>query len=1625
MATKKTTKAGDPEPSTSLPLPYGGVVAENQIIHMKNSEKGFSTWYNNRFEELRDAAQAYDDAGDDATETHRAAIRSALDRFQGQWDRRLDNLQKLQLSSPENWSKYQPIIVELTDNAKDIIDGANDRLVALDRKFSTAGAQPAVQPPAGAATLPVIKLENTFKPKPLAPEASAVDLEEWRSDMANYFANNNLQTLTQAQQLSYWLQCLSKTVRDDIHAKIKAVDPALPVYHATANCCDRILVTFWETRYSIFKRRQDAHKIRFRSGETAAAFLRRILKYNDIARLHEMNRDEIAIHMFVAKYPDTILLDKIELDHRHDNLENLLSFLDAWDSRSSQTKASSGQLNQIQRSGWQKVQRREKSVGKRFLCVNCNDSRAPARHLTRQCPAALKQMQCKGCPGKGHFHFSVACPNNKSRSQRLARENRRPHSNRRRESRSPPSSSTPRAESTSRESRPRTRHPQRETANSVSRDSSAAESSATNAVGFDANMGPFAAQLNALYSLGDGKFVTSSNNKTAIMNAEIRPVANSPGKPFRVAAIADTGCCITVASWDVMKYFGYKPVVDGTVPRNLRVANNQKINILGCCQVFIDFDGLRTPLTVAVSDDLQKKFFVSVTDLKEMKVIPADFPSVLTSPTYANSITPTSDSVKPTSDELWLQREIEKLRLKYSEVFSSTKTPMHGEPFRFDFNVPEENIKPVRQTRTRATPIHLRPAADKVLNELLDSGILVPVKDDEVSQVDFITPGFFIWKADGVRARLLTDMRNVNKYCRTFPHPILSPRDVIKAIKPTSKFAVSNDLADAYFSIPVDDEHSKRYLTILLEQGLFRFTRLTQGLSVSSSAFTSRSDRYINSRLIPDCVKLVDDVLLQASTKEELLRRVELLFQQCKSGGIQLNPLKFRVADLRHHDLPFAGLLINSSGCKPTLSKIRAIKDFPPPTNLTELRRWNGLLTQLSLWIGPDLSLARAPYNALLRKNSPFIWTPECQYWFDETKKLLVENISVCHYDPSRENIVVHDGSKKGLGYVFLQKDETGKNYLIACGSRSVQPAETRYGASEIELLSLEFCLNDLRYYLIGSPNPIKVYTDHSALKNICAANIMDLKTTRLMRIMEKILDFNIEVIHFPGRQNLVADALSRAPLAHPTADVSNFNSSSLTDLFGLDDDFDNHIYSDPLLEPLIKAAAADKDYQQCISALRSFTDFHEIPTLHPARVLKKFWSDCSIFDDSLILVGKRIFIPQASRSDILQLLHRGHPGVKRMLHRANDYYFWPSMSAQVKSHVENCELCMTNRNSKPSDPIKSDFIATESMENISLDFCHFEGKNFLVIVDRFSSFPFVYRMKTMTSKAVIDRLKDLFAFTGNPLFCETDGAKMFTSEEFLSFLRDHHIIAVNSSPYFPRSNGKIERMVQDVKRMLERSHGVEATFRMHLSHYRNTPRGDGRMSPSEMFFGRRFRLDLPEIKKTQQDLVQWRERILDSKENLAFKNGQNVRVQNPLTGKWTQKGQIIGIRAFGRSFFVQIGDRIFVRNKKFLKSLPSPAFSSEKKNSPPAKEKRSSSGPPVSSPPPLRRSPRLNSVQEHPVSSTVKSALRSKKNFTPKKKQLSFSRDSCLIEFASTSPLEDSLFYENARTFSTFRGWK
>ncbi|XP_033110101.1 uncharacterized protein K02A2.6-like [Anneissia japonica] len=321
-----------------------------------------------------------------------------------------------------------------------------------------------------------------------------------------------------------------------------------------------------------------------------------------------------------------------------------------------------------------------------------------------------------------------------------------------------------------------------------------------------------------------------------------------------------------------------------------------------------------------------------------------------------------------------------------------------------------------------------------------------------------------------------------------------------------------------------------------------------------------------------------------------------------------------------------------------------------------------------------------------------------------------------------------------------------------------------------------------------------QVETDHKPLISLLMSKELAKLPPGILRL--RLMRYSTTVVYVQGKNQVVADALSRAPVDLPTKgdliqieEVETFAKAA-----------NDSLPATPTrLREIKEAQRSDAEYTQIYEYCKNGWPPYRPDTLF----MGKHWEHrhhLSIVDD-LILYDNRIVVPRDLQLDMLRKIHRGHLGISKCRGRAAISILWPGMSAMI------------------------------------------EDIEYLLVVDYYSRWIAIEQLVDTSSRGIIDILRKLFAVHGIPDTVVSDNGPQYSSKEFRYFSRNWNFVHVTSSPRDPKANGEAERSVRTAKAILKKNDDPYLA----LLSYRSSPLQNGK-SPSELLMNRRLRTQLPTI---------------------------------------------------------------------------------------------------------------------------------------------------------------------------------
>ena len=377
--------------------------------------------------------------------------------------------------------------------------------------------------------------------------------------------------------------------------------------------------------------------------------------------------------------------------------------------------------------------------------------------------------------------------------------------------------------------------------------------------------------------------------------------------------------------------------------------------------------------------------------------------------------------------------------------------------------------------------------------------------------------------------------------------------------------------------------------------------------------------------------------------------------------GIKLNPEKVK---LKLCEVPFIGHIASEKGLVVDPTKVQAIVEMPPPTDVAGVRRLLGMVQYVSKFL-PHLSEMTNPLRDLTQKETEWVWDLPQQAALDALKQA-VANTPVLRYYSLQEEVTLQcDASQYGLGVAMMQNGQP-----VAYASRTLTTAEVRYAQIEKELLAIVFACNHFDTYIYGRER-VNVETDHQPLEMI-VHKPLNCAPKRLQRMLLQLQMYSLVVHYKKGKLMYLADTPSRAPLPEAPAGDLSLEVATIVHTASLALSAERlyqlqHVSADdPVLSELCKTIR--QGWPDCKSkiteALQAYYDFQDELTV----------------EDQLVFKGPVVLIPAVLRREMMAVCHEMHIGIEECIRRTRESMSWPRMATYLKGYISKCDVCMAQR---------------------------------------------------------------------------------------------------------------------------------------------------------------------------------------------------------------------------------------------------------------------------------------------------------------------------------------------------------
>ena len=592
--------------------------------------------------------------------------------------------------------------------------------------------------------------------------------------------------------------------------------------------------------------------------------------------------------------------------------------------------------------------------------------------------------------------------------------------------------------------------------------------------------------------------------------------------------------------------------------------------------------------------------------------------------------------------------------------------PMRGIEHKIDL-IPGASLP--NRAAYRANPEETKEIQRQV-QDLLDRGYI------RESLSPCSVPVLLVPKKDGTW-RMCVDCRAINNITIRYRYPIPRLDDMLDELSGAVIFS-KIDLRSGYHQIrmALGDEWKTAFKT---KFGLYEWLVMPFGLTNAPSTFMRLMHEVLRSFIGKFVVVYFDDILIYSKSHDEHLEHLRAVFNVLREARLFANLEKCTFCTDR---VSFLGYVVTSQGIEVDEAKIVAITSWPTPTTVTQVRSFLGLAGFYRRFVR-DFSTIAAPLHELTKKGVPFQWGQTQQQAFDALKSTLTQAPLLQLPDFEKTFELECDASGIGIGGVLIQGGKP-----VAFFSEKLHGASLNYSTYDKELYALVRVLQTWQHYLWSKE--FVIHSDHESLKYLRGqANL----NKRHAKWIEFIESFPYIIKHKKGKDNVIADALSRRYTMLSQLDHKIFGLETIKGLYATDLDF--------------------KDaFENC----------------REGRTWQKF-----VLRDGLLYRANKLCVPASSvRLLLLQEAHggglMGHFGVKKTEDVLATHFFWPRMRRDVERYVSRCNTCNKAKSRlNPHGLYLPLPVPSAPWEDISMDFVlglprTKRGRDSIfVVVDRFS----------------------------------------------------------------------------------------------------------------------------------------------------------------------------------------------------------------------------------------------------------------------------------------------------------------
>jgi transposase InsO family protein len=799
--------------------------------------------------------------------------------------------------------------------------------------------------------------------------------------------------------------------------------------------------------------------------------------------------------------------------------------------------------------------------------------------------------------------------------------------------------------------------------------------------------------------------------------------------------------------------------------QGVRTANGQLVKCLGKLQVAVTYDGITRRIKMLVVPEIVEQVILGMNFFHTFNL---------------SVVNDRAEKVNLISEKPKQQESLDLTVVQQEQLHDALKGfKFSSEDFVGCQTVIKHHIETGEQKPICQRLYQYSPDMENKIKEEIDRWLKLGYI--EAANTEWRHPIVPVIKKNG-KVRLCLDARKLNQITKRDAYVSPDLNHIFRRF-PQAKLFFSVDLTDAFMQTELTEESKEKTAFGIPGKGCYQYKRMPFGLLNSSKTQSRVMNLVIGEDLEPKVFHYLDDIVVAADDFDELVQLIKKVAERLSRYGLTVNPDKLNGPCER---IKFVGRVFDCNGQHPEEAKVEAIKNLSIPKTVKEVRSIVGMMNWYAHFIR-DFSTVIAPITALIkRKAQKVLWNDDANDAFKKVKEILASYPVLRSPDYKRPFIVQSDASQVGIGGVLAQMDDNNQEYVIGYFSHKLTKEEQKYHTYERECLAVLKTLDHFKPYIYLQP--LIIITDHHSLTQTLKYNG---KSGRLLRWSLLLQQHAHQIIHRPGSQMMVADALSRAQIQKVQVDDDEFKYYSIQ---MVQEEITEVVY--PLNEQqFARADNQTKAFEILRRKVMERPDGNLNYIIRDLRLYKKIATGSRDIED-----WKEVPHP-TQRERAYDWAHDKvlHGGNEKTIDKLKEKYWWKGMKHDVSKWNKMCVHCAQIK--APNYSCKGILPEFHLPERVGVEIqVDFKGplpetrrnkfKHIIVVQEALSRYLIAECIQNANVVSAIKFLETkVLPIFPNIKVIRHDRASQFLSENFKTFLRRKGIKAIPTASYAPHQN--------------------------------------------------------------------------------------------------------------------------------------------------------------------------------------------------------------------------------------------